>query len=84
MSEQTTEQPEALKVSNDQRRMDRLQRKAKRAHEWRVRVWAESELAIQETNASIEVLGGEVYVPWTPDFGNADSLRQYAAMTISK
>lgn len=84
MSDTATEQPTVLKQSNDDRKRERLLRKARRAHEWRVRVWAQSELAIQEANASIEVLGGEAYDPWTPDFSSPESLRNYAAMTITK
>lgn len=72
------------KQSNDDRKRDRLERKARRAHEWRVQVWAQSELAIRAANAELEILNGEVYQPYQPEFDNEQMLHHYANMTLPK
>lgn len=84
MSDTVNEQPKALKESNDDRKRQRLHREAVRAHEWRVRVWAECELRIRQANVSTEVLGGEPYVPWDPNFDDDAQLLHYSTMQVSK
>lgn len=74
----------SVKESNEDRKRDKLQRKAHRAHEWRVQVWAQSELAMQAANAELEILGSEPYMPYTPDFSSPDMLTHYASMTLPK
>lgn len=74
----------SVKESNDDRKRDRLERKANRAHEWRVQVWAQSELAIRAANAELEILGGEPVQPYSPDFTNNDRLSHYATMKLPK
>lgn len=72
------------KVSNDQRKMDKLLREATRAHEWRVQVWAQSEQRIAAANAAMKAMGGEAYKPWDPDFTSPESLAHYSSMTLTK
>lgn len=72
------------KVSNDDRKRDKLIREATRAHEWRVQVWAQMENKIRAANASITALGGEPYEPWDADFTDPESLTHYSTMTLTK
>lgn len=72
------------KISNDQRRLDKLIREATRAHEWRVQVWAQMENKIRVANASIGAMGGDPYEPWTPDFTDPEALAHYSSMTLTK
>jgi hypothetical protein len=73
-----------LKQSNEDRRRDALVRKITRAHEWRVQVWAQSELRIREAIASLEVLGGEAPALMEADFADDDALKHLAEMQLSK
>lgn len=94
MSETTSEQPltptqvdeqaARLKQSNDDRRADKLQKEIQRAHDWRVQVWAQSELRIQRKNAELEAIGRVAIEPFTPDFGSQEMLQHYAEMTLTK
>ena len=72
------------KVTNEQRRAERLIREVQRAHEWRVQVWAQMELKIRGANANLEALGVEPVVPWEPNFQDRSSLDHYASMKITK
>lgn len=93
MSEQTDEKatPEAieevrktLKESNEDRKRDRLTRTILRAHDYRVQIWAQSQLKIAGAVAELEVLGGEVPDLFQTDFDSEDMLHHYANMTLSK
>lgn len=77
-------QPVQLKESNEERQRRKFRRKAIRAHDWRVRVWAQCELTIRQANASAQVLGGDPFEPWTPNFTDAETLQRYATMQITK
>lgn len=82
--EQISDLSRRLKESNEDRKRDALRRKAQRAHEWRVQVWAQSELRIREASASLEVLGSEPLDLFKPEFDNDDMLHHYASMPLSK
>lgn len=91
MSEVTTETPTAadaakavLKESNEDRRKDKLRRQVTRAHEWRVQVWAQSELKIRAANAALVAMGGEAVEPFDPQFADDEMLQHYASMSLSK
>lgn len=73
-----------LKESNDDRKRDRLRREVQRANEYRIKIWAQSELKIRGALADLEVLGGEPPVLLEPDFKDNESLNAYAAMTLTK
>lgn len=74
----------ALKESNEDRKKDKLRRQIARAHDWRIRVWAESELKIRSANAALAVLGAEEVKVFEPDFTSDENLHHYANMQISK
>ena len=78
---QTTEEK---KITNDDRKRDRLIRKIVRAHEWRVQVHAQSELAIRQAQAELAVLGGEPVDLFKPDFDDDAMLHHYSTMSLSK
>lgn len=71
-------------IYNENRRREKLQRQAQRAHEWRVQVWAQSEQKIQALNAQLALLGADPYVGFEPDFTDPMSLAQYATMKLTK
>lgn len=72
------------KQSNEDRKRDALLKKAEKAHNWRIQVWAQSERRIQAINAELEVLGvSDRFEPWEPDFDNPDMLKHYAEMPLS-
>lgn len=73
-----------LKESNEDRKRDKLRRQATRAHEWRVQVWAQSELRIREAQAGLEVLGSPAVDLFEPDFNDDSMLHHYATMQLSK
>lgn len=78
------DESKTLKESNEDRKKAKLRRSIARAHDWRVRVWAESELKIRAANASLVVLGAEEIVPFEADFSNDENLHHYSQMQISK
>lgn len=84
----TTEEVDAvalrLKQSNDDRRADKLTKGIIRAHDWRVQVWAQSELRIQRMNAELEAMGREQVIPFEPQFDTKEMLTHYAEMTLTK
>lgn len=85
MSDTTAEdKAKTLKESNEDRRRDKLQRQVRRAHEWRVQVWAQSELRIREAQSGLEVLGTAPVDLFVPNFGDDEMLHQYANMTVSR
>ncbi len=72
------------KQSNEDRKRDALIKKAEKAHNWRVQVWAQSERRIQAINAELEVLGvSDRFEPWEPNFEDAEMLKHYAEMPLS-
>lgn len=74
----------SFKEHNDQLKREKLQRKIRRAHEWRVQVWAQSELKIREGQAGLGVLGVEPVEIFDPKFDDDDMLHHYATMAITK
>lgn len=68
--------------TNEQRRAEKLQRKILRAHNWRVKVWAEQELRIQALNAELAAMEMEPVTPYATDFTSAEKLRHYSQITI--
>jgi len=75
---------QSIKETNEGKRRDKLRRQVQRAHEWRVQVWAQSELRIRSAQASLEVLGSEPVDLFEPDFNDDALLHHYADMTLSK
>lgn len=69
---------------NDERKRDKLRRQIQRAHEWRVQVWAQSELKIRGNNAALQVLGSEPVELWEPDFSTDENLHHYSTMPLTK
>lgn len=81
---ETTEKKRTLKEHNDELRRDKLQRQVRRAHEWRVQVWAQSELKIREAQQGLGVLGTDPVELFDPKFGDDEMLHHYATMQITK
>lgn len=75
---------ESIKQSNDDRKRDKLRRQITRAHEWRVQVWAQSELKIRAAQANLSLLDGEVVDLFEPEFDNDEMLHTYSNMPLSK
>jgi hypothetical protein len=73
---------EQIKKSNDDRKIESLMRKAQKAHDWRVQVWAQSERRIRGFNAQLEVIGAPAYEPFEPDFKDDAMLEHYATMPL--
>lgn len=72
----------SIKQSNEDRKKDALMKKARKAHDWRVQVWAQSERRIAGFNAELAVLGAEPFEPYVPDFDDPDALEHYATMPL--
>lgn len=83
-TETTEEESEAVqtKESNTDRRRDALLKKLRKAHDWRVQVWAQSELRIRAMNAELVEMGLEPFSPYEAQFGDDDMLRHYAEMSL--
>lgn len=75
---------QSLKEQNDDRKRDALMRRANRAHEWRVQVWAQSEQRIKAINAQLAVMGAAEFEPYEPDFDDPSMIEHYASMTLPK
>jgi hypothetical protein len=75
---------QTIKETNEDRRKDKLRRQVNRAHDWRVQVWAQSELKIREANAALQALGDEPIKPFDPDFTDDSNLHHYSTMTLTK
>lgn len=69
--------------SNEDRKAEALCRKIQKAHDWRVQVWAQSELRIQAAQAELAVLGREAMALYEPDFADEDRVRHFAEMSLS-
>lgn len=82
MTDTTSEAP--TKISNDDRKRNKLSREITRAHEWRTQVYAQMELKIRTATAQLEVLGGEAPDLFEPQFDDDDMLHHYASMSLSK
>lgn len=83
-ADQIEEARRTLKESNDDRKRDKLRRSITRAHEWRVQVWAQSELKIRAANASLVALGSDPVEPFPPQFEDDGMLHHYSTMPLSK
>lgn len=64
---------------NLQRRIEALQRRIEKDHDYRVRIWAQSTIRIRGREAELAELGAEVPPLFTPDFDDDALLFQYAA-----
>lgn len=73
---------DSIKKSNDDRKIESLMKKAQKAHDWRVQVWAQSERRIKGFNAQLTVLGVEEFQPYEADFQNEEMLEHYATMPL--
>ena len=82
--EKSTREVDALRQSNDDRRAEKLAKEVTRAHEWRVQVWAQSEIRIRRRNAELVAMGREPIEPFDPDFGSLEMLTHYAEMTLTR
>lgn len=71
-------------IYNLRKKQEKLLRQAQRAHEWRVQVWAQQEQRLRTINAQLQTVGLEPFVPFKPDFDDADQLAHYASMKITK
>lgn len=82
----TTEAIEELKSSikqqNEDRKREALMRKAQKAHDWRVQVWAQCERRIRGFNAQLAVLGAEEFIPYEPQFDDDEMLEHYSTMPL--
>lgn len=83
MSDTKVEAPAPAKQSNEDRKRDALLKKATKAHDWRVQVWAQSQRRIAAINAQLAVLGVEPYQPYEADFTNPEMVEHYATMPLS-
>lgn len=72
-----------VKQTNEERRRDKLQKQAARAHEWRVQVWAQQTLRLDRINAELAAMEFPPVVPWEPDFADREMLKHYAEMSIT-
>lgn len=79
-----TEDQTGRKISNEERKREKLIREINRAHDWRVQVWAQCELRIRSANASLEALGGQPVEPFMPDFKEKSELDHYSTMSLSR
>lgn len=84
MAEIVTDEEKKTESYNDMKRREKLERQITRAHEWRVQVWAQSELKIRAAAASLEVLGAPVPDMFEPEFDNDEMLHHYSTMPLSK
>lgn len=73
---------QSIKQSNDDRKIESLMKKAQKAHDWRVQVWAQCERRIKGFNAQLAVLGADEFEPYEPDFEDAAMLEHYATMPL--
>ena len=72
----------SIKQSNEERKAEALMKRAQKAHDWRVQVWAQSERRIRGFNAELAVLGMDQFEPYEPDFEDAQMLEHYATMPL--
>ncbi len=72
----------SIKQSNDERKIEALIKKAQKAHDWRVQVWAQCERRLRGFNAQLEVLGAEKFEPYEPDFDDPAMLEHYSTMPL--
>jgi hypothetical protein len=73
---------DSIKQSNDDRKIESLNKKAQKAHDWRVQVWAQCERRIRGFNAQLAVLGADEFEPFEPDFNDDALLEHYATMPL--
>lgn len=72
----------SVKQSNEDRKREALMKKAKKAHDWRVQVWAQMEIRLRGINAQLGVLGEEPFAPYDTDFDDPAMLKHYSEMTL--
>lgn len=75
---------DSIKQSNDERKIEGLLKRAQRAQDWRVQVWAQCERRLRTINAQLAVLGADQYEPYEPDFDDPAMLEHYSTMPLSK
>lgn len=68
---------------NDDMKREALLKRARKAHDWRVQVWAQSERRIKAINLELQMLGANTFEPFEPDFSSEEMLEHYATMKIS-
>lgn len=66
-------------ATNLGRRIEALQRKVIKDHDYRVKIWAQAEIRIQGRVAELAELGGDIPELFKPDFEDRVLLFQYAA-----
>ena len=71
-----------LKQSNDQRKIEALTKKIKKAHNWRVQVWAQNMRRIEAMTAELAVLGAAPVDLFEPDFTDPANVEHYATMSL--
>ena len=80
MSEQ--QQAQALKQSNEERKVEALRKKIDKAHDWRVQVWAQSQRRIEAMQAQLAVLGAAPVDLYEPDFTDPANVEHYSTMSL--
>jgi hypothetical protein len=65
--------------TNVERRIAGLQRRIEKDHDYRVRIWAQTEIRIQGRIAELEKIGGSAPTLFEPDFTDQLMLLDYAA-----
>lgn len=73
------EETERVRQTNEGRRADKLARRIERDHDYRVKVWAQSEIRIQGRAAELASMGRPVPQLFRPDFTDRALLTEYAA-----
>lgn len=66
-------------ATNLGRRIEALQRRIEKDHDYRVRIWAQAEIRIRGREAELREIGGEVPNLFRPDFTDSALLHEYAA-----
>lgn len=76
-------QPVKPVETNEDRRASALCKKIQKAHDWRVQVWAQSELRIKASQEALAVLGRDPVTLYEPDFSDPEVVRHYAEMSLN-
>jgi hypothetical protein len=71
---------QTLKVSNEERKAQKLAGRIRRAHNWRVQVWAQSELRIRRLTAELAELGNNPPELFEPEFSSDKKLEGYTTL----
>ena len=70
------------KMSNNDRRANRLRAEIRKGHNWRVQVWAQQETRINAKQAELEAMGYEGENLYEPDFTVEANLEHYSKMNL--